>query len=170
MHPIFKSSTVWVSISALIIFNILYYLQGFVISKFVADLTALALLTYMTSFTTPDALIAIRGGIKSANERFIVSFWLVWVLSLIHRFWILTIALVQQYRDGERPLDLVESPISGNIAILFAIAGAYGAIAPLTGPIKMARRGYITMIIAASLASIVVGIAIGVYIVNGWAN
>jgi hypothetical protein len=174
MQQITKSTAIWAGIIALVGHNALYALQGFTISKFVADLAALALLTYMTAFTTPSAAVAFRRGLKTANDRFLFSYWFIWTLALSHRFWILALGLIKRAHggDGNAPEYLAwsESPISGNIGILIAIAAAYGAVAPLTGPIKMARDGYIVMVISASLAALVVGIAIGVYIIGGWVS
>lgn len=168
MYHITRSFAIWVGILSLIGFNALYLVQGFIISKFVADLVVLALLTYMAAFTTPDAILSIRKGMRRANERFIVSYWLAWTLILIQRIWILTIALLQKANNNVPNTDWSQSSISGNIAIMFGIAAAYGAMAPFTGPDKIAPHGYVTMIVSVSLASIVSGIIIGIYIVGGW--
>ena len=157
-----NSAAVWVAAVAVIGYFILFENTEFIISKFCADLLALIGLGFMSASTTPVAMRAMLNGIRSDRDRFIFSYWLIWMVALVHRCWITVLGLSP---DADW---LRYSFVSGLIAVIFALAAGFGGIAPITGEIALQRREVIIFSIAAGFSGVIAGIAIGVFIVSGW--
>lgn len=157
-------AAVWLAVILMLGYIVLYVQTEFIISKFVADLLALIGLGFMSASTTPVAYRAFVNGISTDRDKFIFSYWMIWTLALIHRIWITTLGLTGN------PDWLRYSIISGMLAILFAIAAAYGGVAPVSGDAPLERRDILILTIATGFSSLIAGIAIGVFFVSGWAN
>lgn len=155
---------VWLSTVLILFYFLAFYLFGFASTKFVADLSALVLLTFISTSTAEAAWKSITNGLQTSVEKFIFSYWLVWTLLLFYRAWAITLSVLN------RPENLINSPISGLFALGFAIAAGHGIAAPLTGTDKLQRREIITIAIASVISGTILGIAIGVFIISGWIN
>lgn len=162
MTQIRNYAAVWVAAVFVFGFLVLYVNTDFIISKFCADLLAMIGLGFMSASTTPVAMRALANGIRSDRDRFIFSYWLIWTMALIHRIWITILGLTGN------PDYLHDLPVSGLIAVMFALAAGYGGVAPMTGEIPLQRREVIIFSIAAGFSGVIAGIAIGVFIVSGW--
>ena len=157
-------TALWVTALVIISYFTLFYLNGYYNSKFAADWLALIGLSFMSISTFPVAYRAALNGIRSDRDRFIFSYWLIWTMIFIHRIWVIVLSLAGQ------PEWLRYGPISGAIAIGFALASGYGAAAPLTGDIPLNKRELIIFSLAAGFSGIIAGITIGVFILAGWVN
>lgn len=157
-------AVIWFSLCMITAYFITYNLVGYYHSKFAADLMAIFGVSFISASTTPAALRAFRRGIRTDEDLFLVSYWAIWTLVLFHRFWVIFISLMG------RPVEFVESPISGLIAILLGLSAIYGGYAPLSGNVPLHRKEIIIFSCAAGFAGIIAGIAIGVFIIAGWSN
>lgn len=160
---------IWVSLLITLAYGILYVQAGYLHSKFAADWLALIGLSFMSALTTPVAYRAFLNGIRSDRDRFIFSYWLIWTLIFWHRVWIIALALVKQHYPMSYDIWYF-SPVSGFIAIGFAMAAGFGGVAPLSGDIPLPKREIIIFTVAAGFSGIIAGIAIGVFLVAGWTN
>lgn len=157
-------AAIWMAIILAAGWIVLYMSAEFITSKFVADFLALIGLGFMSASTTPVAYRAFVNGISTPRDKYIFSTWLFYTLVLIHRIWITVNGIMGS------PDFLKYSAVSGLIAIGFAIASAYGGIAPLTLDTPLKKHEVIILVIAAGFSSMIAGIAIGVFFVSGWAN
>ena len=144
----------------------LYYSTDYYVSKFTADWLALVALSFMAASTTPVAWRAFKNGIKTDRDKFIFSYWLIWTLVLLHRMWIIFLGVT---RDGDALSPYYYSPISGLLAITIGIAAGYGGAAPFSGELPLPKREMFIFAMAAGFAGIIAGIAIGVFLIAGWA-
>lgn len=160
---------IWMSLLVVLIYGILYVQIGYLHSKFVADWLALIGLSFMSASTTPVAYRAFMNGIRTDRDRFIFSYWLIWTLIFWDRVWIIWLAVVKQHYTVNYDLWYF-SPISGLLAIGFAMATGFGGVAPLSGDIPLPKREIIIFTVAAGFSGIIAGIAIGVFLVAGWTN
>lgn len=159
---------IWLSALVIIAYIILYNSSDYIISKFSADFMALIGLSFMSVSTTPVAYRAFMNGIRSDRDRFIFSYWLIWTLILLHRCWVIMLALMK----NSDPLAYdfwYYSPVSGLLVIGFGLAAGFGAAAPFSGDLPVPKRELLIFIIAAGFSGIMAGIAIGVFIIAGWA-
>ncbi len=163
-------AAIW--LSALIVFSyfVLYYQTDYITSKFVADWLALIGLAFMSASTTPVAYRAFMNGIRTDRDRFIFSYWLIWTLVLAHRMWVIVLALVKSNSTEAVYTSWQTGPVSGLIAIGFGLATGFGGAAPFSGDLPVPRRELIIFTIAAGFSGIIAGIAIGVFVVAGWAS
>lgn len=157
-------AAIWLSLVVISLYLLTFNIFGFDNSKFGADLFALTIMAFISAATFPAAMRAMKDGIQTGADRFVFSYWLIWFLLLLYRIWIIFVALM------DRPLYLIEGPISGLIAVMIGIAGTYGVAAPLTGPETLHRRDIIAFGVACLISGIIGGMAIGVYILGGWVN
>jgi hypothetical protein len=162
MMTLTQFRAVWLAITMVIGYLVLFYNTNFILSKFIADWVALISLSFMSASTAPAAWTAFRNGISSDLDRFIFSYWLIWTIIFCQRVWIILLATM------ERPDHLVFSPISGVLAVVLFIAAGFGAAAPLSGETPPHKKDVVIFSIAAKFSGLVAGIAIGVYMVAGW--
>lgn len=155
---------VWLSTALIGLYFLAFNVFGFTPTKFVADLSALVLLTFISTSTIEAAFKGLTRGLRSSVDKFIFSYWLIWTLVLVQRIWIITTGVLN------RPDNLIQGPIPGLIALGFAIAASHGIAAPLTGTDKLQRREIITIAVASVISGTILGIAIGVFIIAGWVN
>ena len=128
-----------------------------------ALVAALIGISFMSASTLPVAWRAFKNGVSTDRDKFIFSYWLIWTIVLVQRMWIILLATF------DRPPFWIDSPVSGILAMCLAIAAGFGASAPLTGEIPMRKKEMIMFVVAAGFSGIIAGIAIGVFLVGGWA-
>lgn len=155
---------VWFSLSLILAYFVSYSVVGYYHSKFAADLMAIIGVSFISSSTTPAAIRAFRRGIRSDEDLFLVSYWAIWTLVLVHRVWVITLSLLG------RPPEFVESPTSGLIAVLLGLSAIYGGYAPLSGNVRLSRREIIMFFLAGGFAGFIAAIAVGIFIIAGWSN
>lgn len=170
MHRITNYVAIWISFLVVLSYVFLYTFVDFYYSKFIADFIALIGLSFMAASTTPVALRAVRNGIRTDTERFLVSYWSIWAVTLTHRLWIIYLGMLNTPLNQEMYQWWREGPVSGLIAILIGISAGHGAIAPFSGSTKLQRRDLIIFSAAAGFSGIIAGMAIGVFVIAGWSN
>lgn len=153
---------IWFAGFLLILYFILWKLTGYEISKFVADILALMGLTFMSIFVMPSALRAFSNGIRTDSDKFIFSYWLIWLVIFCQWSWLILLSFLG------RPVNLVQSPVTGLMTTTIAIAAGFGAIAPFNGTFRLNRGEVFLVGIAAGFSGIIAGIALGIYFVSGW--
>lgn len=158
------------TILGIIAYFFLYFFVDFYYSKFIADFIALIGLSFMAASTTPAAIRAIRNGIKTDRDQFIVSYWSIWAVILLHRVWIVFLGFLNNPEAHSIYVFFREGPISGFIAVLIGISAAFGAIAPFTGSTALQKRDLFIFTVAAGFSGIIAGIALGVFVVAGWTH
>lgn len=163
-------AAIWISLLIVFSYIVLYYWTDYITSKFVADWLALIGLAFMSASTTPVAYRAFMNGIRSDRDRFIFSYWLIWTLVFWHRVWVIVLALIKASASEAVSEMWRTSLISGLIATGLGLAAGFGGVAPFSGDIPVPRRELIIFTIAAGFSGIIAGIAIGVFIVAGWAS
>ena len=142
--------------------NLFQLLQRIWISKFVIDISAFGFITFIIISAGPAGIRAFKDGLKTGSDRFLFSYWLLWIFNLIQRAWVIFVGLLN------RPEYLTHSPFPGLLAVMLIIAAAHGIVAPITGHERLETNHILLMVISGILSGIIIGIAIGVYIVNGW--
>lgn len=157
-----------VSLLGLVIYFVCYYRFGFVNSKFGADLAALVGLAFMGAATTYPAVKALRNLVRTDTDKFVVSYWMVWMVFLFQRMWVIYLGLFNNPESLAFYNMLRESPISGLVAIMVAISAAHGASAPFSGSIAAQKRDLIIFTSAGVFAGIIAGVAIAVFVMAGW--
>lgn len=156
-------AAIWFAVVLIIGYVTLYSLTEFIFSKFIADFLAIIGLAFMSASTTPVAYRAFLNGIRTDRDKFIFSYWMIWTMALVHRCWITIIGLTD--------IDYLRySPVSGLIAVMFALATTYGGIAPMSGEVPLQRREVIIYVLAGLFSGIIAGISMTVFIVSGWEN
>ena len=148
----------------MVIYLIVHYYTEIYTSKFIADWLALIGISFMSASTLPVAWRAFKNGVSTDRDKFIFSYWLIWTIVLYQRVWIITLSSFDHLPSW------VESSISGMLAMSLAIAAGFGASAPLTGEIPIQKKEMIIFVIAAGFSGVIAGIAIGVFLVSGWAD
>lgn len=154
-------AAIWLSVATIILYFALFSLTGRDSSKFAADLLVLSGSAFIMASVWPAMSQAVRRGANSGSDRFLVSYWLIWTFVFFQRVWVIWISLM------DRPSWMIDSPTSGFIATMIAIAAGYGAIAPLSGNVQLPRQEALIMAIAAGVSIFVAGLAIGVYVIAG---
>lgn len=162
-------AAIWLSLITIIAYFVLFNYVGYYHSKFTADWLALIGLSFMSASTAPVAYRAFVNGIRTDRDRFIFSYWLIWTLVLAHRCWIILMALVKTNYPDLYSL-WYYGPVSGLIAMGFALAAGFGAAAPFSGDFPVPKREIIIFTVAAGFSGIMAGIAIGVFVIAGWVN
>lgn len=155
-------SAILIAFSVLIGYMIMYYNTDITTSKFIADWFALIGISFISSSTVYVAWRAFKNGISTDRDKIIFSYWLIWTIVLWQHIWIILLTYL------DRPISLVQSPVSGLLATSITIAAAFGALAPLSGETPLHRKEIIIFAIAAGFSSVIAGIAIGVYLITGW--
>ena len=156
-------AAILIAVSVLICYMIIYRYTDFTMSKFIADWVAMIGLSFMTFSTMPVAWRAFKNGISTDRDMFIFSYWLIWTIVLWQRIWVILLASL------DHPVSWVQSPVSGLLATSIAIAAGFGASASMSGEVPLHRKEIIIFAIAAGFSGVIAGIAIGVYLVDGWA-
>lgn len=162
-------AAIWLSGVIILAYIILFYYVGYYHSKFTADWFALIGLSFMSASTAPVAYRAFMNGIRTDRDRFIFSYWLIWTLVLVHRCWVIALSLVKTNYPDLYSL-WYYGPVSGLIAVGFALAAGFGAVAPFSGSVPVPKREIIIFTVAAGFSGIIAGIAIGVFVIAGWVN
>lgn len=157
-----NSASIWLAAFVALVFLTSHYSIGFQVSKFIADIIAFGFISFIVVSVFPAAKKAFFSGLKNGSDRFIYSYWLIFLLILFQHAYIIAVGLL------DRPIYLIESPISGLIAISIAIAAAYGIAAPLTGTEKLPHNHIVMMVISGIVSGMIIGIGLGVYFVSGW--
>ena len=155
-------SAILIAFSVLIGYMIMYYNADITTSKFIADWFALIGISFISSSTVYVAWRAFKNGISTDRDKIIFSYWLIWTIVLWQHIWIILLTYL------DRPISLVQSPVSGLLATSITIAAAFGALAPLSGETPLHRKEIIIFAIAAGFSGVIAGIAIGVYLITGW--
>ena len=155
-------TVIFIAVSVLIGYMIMYYNTDITTSKFIADWFALIGISFISSSTVYVAWRAFKNGISTDRDKIIFSYWLIWTIVLWQHIWIILLTYL------DRPISLVQSPVSGLLATSITIAAAFGALAPLSGETPLHRKEIIIFAIAAGFSSVIAGIAIGVYLITGW--
>lgn len=164
MPRLSQFAAIWISMLIMAGYLIFYYFTEIYTSKFLSDWLALIGISFMSASTLPVAWRAFKNGVSTDRDKFIFSYWLIWTIVLAQRVWIITLS------SFGRPSSWVESPISGMLAMSLAIAAGFGASAPLTGEIPMRKKEMFIFVVAAGFSGVIAGIAIGVFLVAGWAD
>lgn len=157
-----------VSLLGIFIYIYSYYTYGFVNSKFGADLAALIGLAFMGASTTYPAIKAIKNWVRSDTDKFILSYWSVWMVFLFHRLWVIYLSVWNTEGNEAMYQFLRQSPISGLIAIMIAVSAAHGAVAPFSGSIELRKRDLIIFTAAGTFSGIIAGTAVAVFWLVGW--
>ena len=164
MPRLSQYTAIFIAVSVLIGYLIMYRYTDFTTSKFIADWIAMIGLSFMSFSTMPVAWRAFKNGISTDRDMFIFSYWLIWTIVLWQHIWIILLTYL------DRPISWVQSPVSGFLATSITIAAAFGALAPLSGETPLHRKDIIIFTIAAGFSGVIAGIAIVIYLVAGWVD
>lgn len=149
MSRLKNSMAIWAAPLALIAYIVLYYAVGRDVSKQIVDVAVLFGSSYIVASGLPGVLEGGRDRFRLPGDQFLLSYWLVWLVILLQRLYIVTINVT----DDVTSQFLSDLPVAGAIALSMALSSGYSIGAQWSGGIG--KGGWWSLGFAGALVSLV---------------